>query len=171
MRNIVVALIVVVMCLLSFFVGRKTSGNINQQEREVVDTIIHIDTIAYLLPVPRDSVVIRYDHIAVPIAPAHCDSIEHCSDNDNVTVDVSQDSATIHIPITQQIYETDTYRAYISGYRSSLDSIFMTNKMTEVIVKKQAKANRFNIGVQAGYGLTPKGFQPYVGIGVSLKIF
>lgn len=171
MRNIVVALIVVVMCLLSFLVGRKVSGNINQQESEVVDTIIHIDTVAYLLPIPRDSVVIRYDHIAVPIVPTHCDSIEHCSDNDNVTVDVSQDSATIHIPITQQVYETDSYKAYISGYRPSLDSIFIMNKMTEVIVKKQAKANRFNIGVQAGYGLTPNGFQPYVGFGVSIKIF
>lgn len=171
MRRIVVVLILIVMCLLSFFVGRKTSGNINQQECEVVDTIIHIDTIAYLLPIPHDSVVIRYDHIAVPIVPTHCDSIEHCSDKDNVTVDVSQDSATIHIPITQQVYETDTYKAYVSGYRPSLDSIFIMNKMTEVIVKKQAKANRFNIGVQAGYGLTPKGFQPYVGFGVSIKIF
>lgn len=171
MRNIVIALIVVVMCLLSFLIGRMTSGNINQREREEVDTIIHIDTVAYLLPVPRDSVVIRYDHIVIPIAPTHCDSIEHCSDNDNVAVDVSQDSATIHIPITQQVYETDTYKAYISGYRPSLDSIFIMNKMTEVTVKKRVKTNQFNIGVQAGYGLTPKGFQPYVGVGVSIKIF
>ncbi len=171
MRKIVVVLILVVMCLLSFFVGRKTSGNINQQERDVVDTIIHIDTVAYLLPIPRDSVVIRYDHIAVPIVPAHCDSVELCSDSGNVTVDASRDSATIHIPITQQVYETDAYRAYVSGYRPSLDSIFIMNKTTEVIVKKHAKANRFNIGVQAGYGLTPKGFQPYVGFGVSIKIF
>lgn len=171
MRKIVVVLILVVMCLLSFFVGRKTSGNINQQEREVVDTIIHIDTVAYLLPIPRDSVVIRYDHIAVPIVPDNCDSIEYCSDNENVTVDASRDSATIHLPITQQVYETDTYKAYVSGYRPSLDSIFIMNRMTEVIVKKQTKPNRFNIGVQAGYGLTPKGFQPYVGIGVSIKIF
>ncbi len=171
MRRIVVVLILIVMCLLSFFVGRKISGNINQQEREVIDTIIHIDTVAYLLPIPRDSVVIRYDHIVVPIAPSHRDSTEYCSDNDNVTVDVSQDSATIHIPITQQVYETDTYKAYVSGYRPSLDSIFIMNKMAEVIVKKQAKTNRFNIGVQAGYGLTPKGFQPYVGFGVSIRIF
>lgn len=171
MRRIVVVLILIVMRLLSFFVGRKISGNINQEEREVVDTIIHIDTIAYLLPIPRDSVVIRYDHIVVPIAPSHRDSTGYCSDNDNVTVDVSQDSATIHIPITQQVYETDTYKAYVSGYRPSLDSIFIMNKMTEITVKKQAKTNRFNIGVQAGYGLTPKGFQPYVGFGVSIRIF
>ena len=171
MRNIVVVLILVVMCLLSFFVGRKTSGNINQQEREVVDTIILVDTVAYLLPIPRDSVVIRYDHIAAPIVPNHCDSIEHCSDSENITVDASRDSATIHIPITQKVYETDTYKAYVSGYRPSLDSIFIMNKMAEVIVKKQAKTNRFNIGVQAGYGLTPKGFQPYVGFGVSIRIF
>lgn len=171
MRKIVVVMILVVMCLLSFFVGRKMSGNINQQESEVVDTIIHIDTVAYLLPIPRDSVVIRYDHIVVPIVSTRCDSIEHCSDSENITVDDSRDSATIHIPITQQVYETDSYKAYVSGYRPRLDSIFIMNRMTEVIVKKQAKANRFNIGVQAGYGLTPKGFQPYVGIGVSIKIF
>lgn len=171
MRKIVVVLILVVMCILSFFIGRRTSHNINYQGYVGVDSIIHIDTVAYLLPIPRDSVVIRYDHIAVPIVPAHCDSIEHCFDKENVTVDVSQDSATIHIPITQQVYETDTYRAYVSGYRPILDSIFIMNKKTEVIVKKQTKTNRFDIGVQAGYGLTPKGFQPYVGIGVSIKIF
>lgn len=171
MRKIVVTLIAVVMCSLSFYVGRKTSGNINQQEIDVVDTIIHIDTIAYLLPIPRDSVVIQYEQIVVPITPPHCDSIEHCSDSDNVSVEVTQDSATIHLPITQQVYETDAYKAYVSGYRPSLDSIFIMNKMTEVIVKKQVKTNRFNIGVQAGYGLTPKGFQPYVGFGVSIRIF
>lgn len=171
MRNLVIVLIAVAMCVLSFFVGRMTSHNTNYQGGEVVDTIIHLDTVAYLLPIPRDSVVIRYDHIVVPIVPTHCDSIEHCSNSENVTVDVSQDSATIHIPITQQVYETDTYRAYVSGYRSNLDSIFITNKTAEVIVKKQVMTNRFNVGVQAGYGLTPKGFQPYVGFGVSIRIF
>ncbi len=171
MRKIVVVLIAVTMCVLSFFVGRMTSHNTNYQGREEIDTIIHLDTVAYLLPIPRDSVVIRYDNIVVPIASTNCDSIERCPNSENVTVDVSQDSATIHLPIKQHVYETDTYRAYISGYRSNLDSIFITNKTTEVIVKKQAMTNRFNIGVQAGYGLTPKGFQPYVGFGVSIRIF
>ncbi len=169
MRNYVIALIAVVMCLLSFLVGRKTSHNFNNQGCEVVDTIIHLDTVAYLLPVPRDSVVIRYKHIVVPITPR--DSIEQRSDSEKVSVDVTQDSVTVHLPITQQVYETDTYRAYISGYQPRLDSIFITNRTTEVIVQKQAKTSRFNIGVQAGYGLTPKGFQPYVGFGVSVRIF
>ncbi len=170
MRNYVIALIAIVMCLLSFLVGRKTSHNINNQGCEVVDTIIHLDTVAYLLPVPRDSVVIRYKHIVVPIVQPQCDSLESCTE-EKVSIEVSKDSATIQIPITQKTYESDTYRAYISGYQPRLDSIFITNRTTEVIVQKQAKTSRFNIGVQAGYGLTPKGFQPYVGFGVSVRIF
>ena len=66
MRNLIIALIAVVMCVLSFFVGRRSSHNANYQGREVVDTIIHLDTVAYLRPIPRDSVVIRYEHIVVP---------------------------------------------------------------------------------------------------------
>ena len=31
--------------------------------------------------------------------------------------------------------------------------------------------NRWGVGAQAGYGITPAGFQPYLGVGVSFNLF
>lgn len=33
------------------------------------------------------------------------------------------------------------------------------------------KTNRVSLGLQGGYGITPKGFLPYVGVGLNLRIF
>lgn len=83
------------------------------------------------------------------------------------------DSIDVLVPMTQKVYEDSTYRAYVSGFNASLDSIFVfqrTEYITNTRVVK-SKPKRFSIGVQAGYGITPKGFQPYVGLGVSVNLF
>lgn len=82
------------------------------------------------------------------------------------------DSAEVVIPMCQRIYEDSTYRAYVSGYNAQLDSIFVFRR-SECITKTrilQSPPKRFSVGLQAGYGYTPKGFQPYVGIGVSVNL-
>lgn len=82
------------------------------------------------------------------------------------------DSIDVLVPITQKVYEDSTYRAYVSGYNAKLDS-FCIYRRTEYITSKiivKSKPKRFSIGVQAGYGITPKGFQPYIGIGVTYNL-
>lgn len=145
---------------------------------EVVDTTTTIEEKVDTAPQPRDSVVIRYELVSVPITkpPDVSSNVDSLPDSqiqtDSISVvKVSEDSVSVTIPITQKLYETEDYRAYISGYNARLDSIFVNSKSTVVRIRDPAKPKRFSIGLQAGYGMTPKGFQPYVGIGVSVNLF
>lgn len=77
------------------------------------------------------------------------------------------DSVRAVVPLEQAEYSGDGYRAYVSGYRPRLDSLVTVRSFT---AQSTARAPRFSIGLQAGYGITPRGFQPYLGVGVSYKI-
>lgn len=82
-----------------------------------------------------------------------------------------RDSVSVRIPITQKHYVDSTYEAWVSGWQPSLDSIFVY-RQTEVVTNViQKPPRRWGIGVQGGYGMTPEGFQPYVGIGVHFRLF
>lgn len=148
-------------------------------EVEVVDSTTTIEEKADTAPHCRDSVVIRYQYVSIPIkappdgATAGKDSP---SSDENLAgeisvVNVTDDSIAVTIPISQRLYETEDYRAYVSGYNAALDSIFVTSKSTVVRIRDPVKTKRFSVGLQAGYGITPKGFQPYIGIGVSVNLF
>lgn len=73
------------------------------------------------------------------------------------------DSVTISLPITQKVYRDSTYTAYVSGFDAKLDSISVYSKMITVTRREPPPA--FTFGVQAGYGITPAGMQPYLGLG------
>lgn len=77
------------------------------------------------------------------------------------------DSVRAVVPVEQAEYAGDGYRAYVSGYRPRLDSLVTVRTHT---VECAPRPHRFSIGLQAGYGITPRGFQPYIGVGVSYKI-
>lgn len=141
-----------------------TIPSIAPQETEVKE----LPSIAARLPVVSSSQ--RYT--AAPIdtcrVQLYANRVEIDEDSDH-----PPDSVDVLVPITQKVYEDSTYRAYVSGFNASLDSIFVyrrTEYITNTRVVK-SKPKRFSIGVQAGYGITPKGFQPYVGVGVSVNLF
>ena len=79
------------------------------------------------------------------------------------------DSVNVQIPITQKVYEDSTYKAYISGYNASLDSFYIYPQTKIVTIKEKPK--RWHLSVSAGYGITPKGLQPCLMVGVSYMIF
>ena len=79
--------------------------------------------------------------------------------------------------------DTADVQIYTSGIETSLDSLKMrlkthreivtnTVEVKKYIQKKKTFWNRFNIGVQAGYGygFNYKGLEPYVGIGASFDL-
>ena len=83
-----------------------------------------------------------------------------------------RDSVFISIPKEEKVYEDSTYRAVVSGYMPSLDSISVYQKtaIVEVPVYKTVK-KPWGIGVQVGGTYLPQvGFTPYLGIGVSYNI-
>lgn len=120
-----------------------------------------VDTVPYVKPVARDSVVVRYVTKKLPIV------------HDTVHP-ICIDSADVDIPITQKRYSDSTYTAWVSGYEAKLDSIRVYKKREVVTINKIIKEppNRFVVSLNIGYGLTPqKGLQPYIGIGVGYKLF
>lgn len=134
-------------------------------EGDTVSREVFVDTIVCYKPVPKDSVVIRYEVATLPRVKE--DGLATGLAADTLTT-AEGDSAKVVIPIVQAVYEDSAYTAYVSGYRARLDSIFVYPRREVVTIKKPPK--RWSVGVQAGYGCTPKGFQPYVGIGISCRI-
>lgn len=121
-----------------------------------------VDTVPYVKPVARDSVVVvRYVNKKLPIVH---DTLHP----------ICIDSAGVNIPITQKQYCDSTYTAWVSGYEPSLDSIRVYARREVVTINKVKKEppNRFVISLNIGYGLTPyNGLQPYIGVGVGYKLF
>ncbi len=131
----------------------------NKSEK-VCDTtkVTVVDSVKKSFPVSVDSFVVRYITKSLPIA------------SDSVTKQLRSDSVKVQIPISQKVYEDTLYRAYISGYEPNLDSITIKQRITYITHTIRDKESRFRIGFQAGYGLTPKGMQPYVGVGLSYRL-
>lgn len=81
------------------------------------------------------------------------------------------------VPKTQRKYaKKDSYEAWVSGYKPSLDSINVFNKtITETITNTiKTKPSRFGVGVMGGYGLgLSKTIKPtpFVGIGLYYRIW
>lgn len=70
-------------------------------------------------------------------------------------------------------YKDSTYYARISGINAYLEHIEVYPKtMTRYIYqadKVAVKPKKWSIGLQGGIGITPKGVQPYLGVGVTRR--
>jgi hypothetical protein len=80
----------------------------------------------------------------------------------------SRDSVQAIVPIERVVYHTDNYRAVVEGFRPSLVELDIFRATT--IVTKTPIPRRWSIGLQAGYGLTPRGAAPYLGLGVEYRL-
>lgn len=177
MKKLSYITVALILCAASFIIGRscQSGGVIPSSEEVVVDSTTSETAISDLAPAIRDSVVVRYQYEVVPVTPPPKDTNSVSSvilpQPDTLVVVERGDSAEVIIPITQKVYEAEDYRAYISGYRATMDSIFVRHQTTTIRIREPTKTKRFSIGLQVGYGMTPKGFQPYVGIGVSVNLW
>lgn len=141
-------------------------GSITRQPHDTdTDTVTITDTVMVRVPVVRDSVVVRTEiAYLVKYLP---DTLTRDSGRVN---DLPDSLTRVVVPITQRTYSDDsTYTAWVSGYHASLDSIAVYRQMELVTVRE--KPRRWTVGLSAGYGLTPKGLQPYVGLGVSYRLW
>ena len=156
MKNIIwVALIV-----FAFMAGRLTAPK-EQIVLEDNSTTISIDTALHTAPQVRDSVVLRFQPIPVP-------KYEY-KDSLRLVTDTIYD--TIQIPIVQKIYSDSTYKAWVSGYNPSLDSIEIYNRTISISNTKIKLLNkRWGIGIQTGVGLKDGKMEPYIGVGISYNI-
>ena len=127
--------------------------DVKKAERAVfADTITYYDTVRVEIPVPKDSLIIRYVTETLPVR-----NDKKVEESDNST-----DSVDVILPITQKIYSNGRYKAYVSGYHPSLDSLFIYSPVKEITIKEKPK--RWGIGPYVGVDAFGRG----VSVGVSL---
>lgn len=119
------------------------------------DTIRVRDTIVDIVLMPVKETLKRTDTVYLPIL---IDTTTYRT--------VEGDSVPVIIPITSKEYKTDNYRAIVSGYKPSLDSMEVYREKEIIALKPKQK--RWGLGLQVGYGY-PSGL--YVGGGVSYNLF
>lgn len=116
------------------------------------DTIVKRDTINGIITKPVIRTTIRRDTLLLPSKP-------DTSHSDTSAARVLP-SGGISIPIEQRVYQTDTYRAVVSGWHPSLDTLTLFEKtmLINTTVTKQATPPRKNwalvVGPSVGYGTT-----------------
>ena len=124
----------------------------------------YIDTIKVSVPIPRDSVVLKYETVYLPIVP------DTVTVNDTVTI-TQHDSIRVSIPISQKIYEEEEYTAWISGYHASLDSLELHIPTTVITRTEKTPWFELSAGLQGGATWIPQqGIRPYIGIGIQIGI-
>ena len=171
-----VAVIFASAMVLSWLAGKHSRSMTTDGESVRRDTVTVIDTVVYREPVAKDSAVVRYVTRTVPVATQGYRAPRDTEKNDReqmppLYASASGDSATVLLPITQKMYSDTDYRAWVSGYEPRLDSIKVFPRTVTVLETKYKPPSRFSIGLQGGYGITPKGLQPYIGVGVNVRIF
>ncbi len=117
-----------------------------------------------------DTVVVRDTVRETVLVP----KVRYLTRVDTVLLKVPGDTAEVPVlvPISRNVYEGEDYRAVVSGFRASLDTINIfrkTQTVTNTVVQRvevPGKPKRWGIGVSAGYALTPQGVKPYIGAGI-----
>lgn len=152
MKNVVIAVIALALIAVAFLLGRR-SVKPEIVEIHTTDTVAVHDTVRETVPVPKVRYLTRVDTVLLPVP------------GDTVKVPVL-------VPISRNVYEGEDYRAVVSGFRASLDTLDIfrkTQTVTNTVVQRvevPGKPKRWGIGVSAGYALTPQGMKPYIGAGV-----
>lgn len=151
------------------------------------------DTIPFYQPKPKDSVDIKSITERLPIdvqeviflnksVPEFPESVQKNPESGKNLQDSVQnlgksvpDSVNVIIPITQKVYEDSTYKAYVSGFKPNLDSIFVyTRKEVQTITNKVNDKSRWSLSVSVGYGLTltkQPTFAPVASVNLSYNIY
>lgn len=141
----------------------------------ITDTVTVCDTIPYINPVPVLSLQTGYKRVKIPkghidrntdIGPViRADTARQtCTD---ITAGTA-DSITVRLPITQNVYEGEGYKAYVSGIYPRLDSVFVNLRHETITIREPPK--RWHIGPTIGYGYTPHGFGAYIGVSMTYSI-
>lgn len=144
-KIVLIILLTAVICsVIGYGYGRRRTWSFTP----VADTIRIRDTIRDSIPYPVIETVVQ----EVPeLFPVYI----------TLAGDTIQELVYIPVPITQKEYQSENYRAWVSGYKPSLDSVWVYPE--KIIIRE--KPRRWGIGVIAGYGIGRNGLSPYVGVG------
>lgn len=138
----------------AFFFGRATT-RIDIVRTDVArDTIIVRDTIREYYPQDVERVLVRTERVEVPV----------------IVRDTIHDTVYVNLPIEEREYKSRDYRVVIGGFNPYLKSIDVYPQTVYINTTESITTRKrwsLMLGVQGGYGITPAGWQPYAGVGVS----
>lgn len=155
--------------LCGFFTG-KAMYKPTYDEKVTRDTLIVHDTVPDINPTPKDSATVKYVTRFLPVVKS--DTINHF-------VEVSKminDTVEVQVPITSKHYQGKNYDAYVSGFETNLDSIFVYNEtqyITETItktVKDKGKHLFLDVGAGCEYQFNTKSAVPFAELGARVKL-
>lgn len=115
-------------------------------------TVLVRDTVRIVAPPAVKTVVRRDTVVAAPLADSDSDSTE------------------VRLALESHEYSGENYRAYISGWEARLDSLVLTAPVARITIPTAPTPRRISFGIQAGVGMTPAGVQPYVGVGIGIRL-
>lgn len=154
----ILALIVFVGCVVgAFFFGRATTRTDIVRTEVERDTIIVRDTIREYYPQEVEKVVVRTERVEVPV----------------IVRDTIHDTVYVNLPIEEREYKSRNYRVVIGGFNPYLKSIDVYPQTVYINATESITTRKrwsLMLGVQGGYGITPTGWHPYAGLGVTFGI-
>lgn len=155
-KSLAIIALSLALVVVSFCRGCENSsqGEPQQPQKIVVCDTVR-DTVTVTVPGVVERLILRHDTITV-------------TDTAGVTVAVS-------VPIEQKHYSDTLFDAWVSGVVPNLDSLRIypvsVNTHTVEYLYRDTKPKRWGVSVSAGAAYTPKGFQPFLGVGVSYTLF
>ena len=152
--------------VLGMLVMFAAGGVFNRYSHRTDSRIVCSDTI-----VVRDTVTVS---APLPVAEIPAGTLSVVVHADSVLVDsaVTADSVVVVLPKISRRYSGEHYDAYVSGVNPQLDSLRLyTDSYVVCQSPRHHAAGRWSVGFGAGMAMTPRGFQPYIGVGVSFRLF
>lgn len=114
----------------------------------------------------------RKDKDSILIEPAYIDTTQTCGSGAGGEPRCSSDSTSVELPVIQRHYADSTYEAWVSGpVDSRLDSIHVFRPTTTITARLRSPTKKWHIGPTIGYGYTPHGFEPYIGVSLTYSLF
>ena len=188
-HHILLALAGLTAFLAGFFIGKdrmeKPPGTVTETRETTVDTI------PYYAPMPQSELALGTHRYTLPVyrflGGRYGGEPRQRSENDSVCVDsiikahygtgaggeprCSKDSAIVELPIIQRHYADSTYEAWVSGpIDPRLDSLRVFAPATIITKREWESPKRWHVGPTLGFGYTPQGFHPFIGISITYSI-
>lgn len=129
MKNVVIAVIALVLATVAFLLGRR-SVKPEIVEIHRTDTVVVRDTVRETVLVPKIRYLTRVDTVLLLVP------------GDTVKVPVL-------VPISRKVYEGEDYRAVVSGFRASLDTLDIfrkTQTVTNTVVQQVEVPANLSVG-------------------------
>lgn len=176
---LLIVAISVVFFLLGIFMprcGRESNQKTGVEAEIKRDTITYVDTVKHTEPTPTQASHVNSKEITVATTGNGRELFPRIEEDiDTIRAIIAElnadnDSVRIILPIEQKVYEDNDYKAYVSGYDPKLDSIFVYPKREVITNTIKQPPKRWHIGPTVGYGYTPQGFQPFVGISITYSV-